>query len=731
MTKKTIFFLFAGLVFVVWSNTASGSIGLKSDQSVASEFVHTITNPSAFYCTDLGYQYQITSTETGQGGLCIFDEGESCEAWDFYSGKCGQEYSWCLQHGYGIKSKSDGKDGVSTDYAVCTVLNTIEIGSVSQLAKLDERNNQAGCSGSKSEIDPSLEPKSDMPIYSPEKLLTSAFPQTFDWRNAPWFDGYGDWMTPVKNQGYCGSCWAFSAVGVAEAALNIGRNSPLSDPDLSEQYLVSDCEQTEWGFQNCCGGWKDESLAFIRDFGIPDEGCMPYVDGAWDGCSCDNECENCTYRTEERCSDRTCSDRCADYASRSIDQINVARVYSPTNQVQLMKDTLINVGPLAVSLGIGWEFGGSFDSEDTYRCTQDRGSNHAVVITGYDDVGQRWIVRNSWGSDWEDEGYYKVGYGECGIEDWVYVAASNPFPFEKHYPAENAVNQETPLILDWGDSIGAYRYRVCVDTTNDDACDENDWYEVYVGEDETFAFLTNLAYDTTYYWQVKVRTRWGYEKEAHGGWWQFTTKAEPPPARFGKSAPANRAVNLDREFSLSWQNAEDAAYYEVCLDQTNDQSCDDDNWIPVAMQTSYALSDLTLNNTYYWQVRAINGGGVTTADDGTWWRFTVTSGLPKEFVKWVPNDTAIGLDTDFYLTWSSSDKADSYQYCISKKYGECNNWISLGTAKMTHTGQLRPATTYYWQVRAVNEYGWTEANQGHWWRFETKPYQVMLPLLIR
>ena len=62
-------------------------------------------------------------------------------------------------------------------------------------------------------------------------------PTSFDWRN---FNG-GDWMTVVKNQGSCGSCWSFAAVGVVEAQYNLLENNPDLDLDLSEQYLVSNC----------------------------------------------------------------------------------------------------------------------------------------------------------------------------------------------------------------------------------------------------------------------------------------------------------------------------------------------------------------------------------------------------------------------------------------------------------------------------------------------------------
>lgn len=61
-------------------------------------------NPSAVYCTRLGYKYEIVADDEGnQYGLCIFPDSNSCLAWDFYRGKCGQEWSYCKKCGYDLK----------------------------------------------------------------------------------------------------------------------------------------------------------------------------------------------------------------------------------------------------------------------------------------------------------------------------------------------------------------------------------------------------------------------------------------------------------------------------------------------------------------------------------------------------------------------------------------------------------------------------------------------------
>lgn len=388
-----------------------GEVGqfVKAPQSY-----HTIANPAAVYCIDLGYQYRIVSDGSGgETDVCEMPNGTECSAWDFLAGKCGQDYSYCAQQGYGIETVSDGKDGFSPEYAVCVDEKGVDIAPVTVLSQLAEK--ASGC-GDREPGVPEKEPPKEPDLFLPGSIASTP-PPSFDWRH---YQG-ADWLTPVKNQGSCGSCWAFSAVGAAEAALNIANSNPGLDLNLSEEYLVTDCHSV-WGYQNCCGGWKDKALEYIRDNGIPDESCLPYVDGS--GCTCfdSGTCSGCVYSNGGQCSNATCSDRCSAWSSRSV-RIN-RTCYVGTNPTTI-KQTLVAYGPLAVSMGVGGEYGGYFDHEGIYRCTDDSSTNHAVVIAGYDDAGGYWLVRNSWGAGWGDYGYFKVGYGECSIEQYVYYATNN------------------------------------------------------------------------------------------------------------------------------------------------------------------------------------------------------------------------------------------------------------------------------------------------------------------
>jgi len=350
-------------------------------------------NPAAVYCLELGYEYRVVNEPSGQRGICIFPDGSECEAWAFLEGKCGQKYSYCEKCGYHTMTVSDGKNPFSKEYAVCISEEGNRVGSVTELMALSEKATKASVHSEDSARE----------AVGKQSSSNSQIPPSFDWRN---HQGH-DWMTPVKDQGGCGSCWAFGPVGVMEAMYNIWHNDPDLDFDLSEQYLVSDC----YSPGNCCGGSYFSILHFICINGIPDENCLPYVDGT--GCTCSvGTCDdNCEYDEEWDCSDAACSDRCPDWKNRLI-KIDSAK-YLKMGEIQI-KDYIANQGPLTLPMGMGIGIG--YWDGDIYRCTEDNSSNHVVVIVGYDDEGGYWIVKNSYGVGFGDNGYFKLGYGECGIE---------------------------------------------------------------------------------------------------------------------------------------------------------------------------------------------------------------------------------------------------------------------------------------------------------------------------
>jgi len=96
----------------------------------------SIANPATVYCGFLGYTTSIEETDAGQKGICIFPDNTSCEEWEFLRGACGQQYSYCGLQGYGIETRSDGKDYFSREYAVCVDENGQVVGSVVEISGL-------------------------------------------------------------------------------------------------------------------------------------------------------------------------------------------------------------------------------------------------------------------------------------------------------------------------------------------------------------------------------------------------------------------------------------------------------------------------------------------------------------------------------------------------------------------------------------------------------------------
>jgi len=135
-------------------------------------------------------------------------------------------------------------------------------------------------------------------------------------------------------------------------------------------------------------------------------------------------------------------------------------------------------------MGYGSGYGGYWDG-DIYRCTDDSGVNHGVVVAGYSDAGGYWIIKNSWGSSWPNPsagGYFKVGYGECAVEQYaVYaylVTATDSDSDGVADPSDNCPTVPNPTQLDTDrDGLGD----VCDPDDDNDAFDDS--AESYLGTD--------------------------------------------------------------------------------------------------------------------------------------------------------------------------------------------------------------------------------------------------------
>jgi C1A family cysteine protease len=199
-------------------------------------------------------------------------------------------------------------------------------------------------------------------------------PPYFDWRDS-------SAITPVKDQGSCGSCWIFGAVGALEGMAKIYGGRAL---DISEQQILS-CVSYGWG---CDGGWMTYCYEHFQEYGAIGEECMPYR--ANDMIPC----------TEDSC----------ELLARITGWTPVA------NNVEAIKTAILK-GPVSCAFTVYDDFyaysGGCYEHEGFDPC------NHAITMVGWDDDfcdGEgAWICKNSWGRNWGENGFFRIKYNSCRI----------------------------------------------------------------------------------------------------------------------------------------------------------------------------------------------------------------------------------------------------------------------------------------------------------------------------
>ena len=206
---------------------------------------------------------------------------------------------------------------------------------------------------------------------------------------------------------------------------------------------------------------------------------------------------------------------------------------------------------------------------------------------------------------------------------------------------------------------------------------------------------------------------------ASGTW----TAQLTPPGAFSKTSPVNGATVYPPGVTLTWAASSLAESYEYCFDATNDDACT--TWVNTGTTREASIAGLSPSTTYYWQVRASNNAGSTYAngDITADWSFTTNSGVPGDFVKLTPADSATDRPPNsLTLDWGNSSYADAYAYCYDTTDDDaCTNWVDTGTTSQAVITGLDAYATIYWQVRATNSYGETYANGAAtaYWSFAT------------
>ncbi|KAL3514703.1 hypothetical protein ACH5RR_027420 [Cinchona calisaya] len=232
-------------------------------------------------------------------------------------------------------------------------------------------------------------------------LPTKDLPTDFDWRD------HGA-VTGVKDQGSCGSCWSFSTTGALEGAHFLSTGELVS---LSEQQLVDcdhECDPEEYGScdSGCNGGLMNNAFEYIlKSGGIEREQDYPYTG-----------------------KDGTCN----------FDKGKIAAKVSNFSVVSIDEDqiaaNLVKNGPLAVAINAVWMQTYIGGVSCPYICAKNQ--DHGVLLVGYGAAGYApirlkdkpyWIIKNSWGENWGESGYYKfcrAGRNLCGVDSMVSSVAA-------------------------------------------------------------------------------------------------------------------------------------------------------------------------------------------------------------------------------------------------------------------------------------------------------------------
>lgn len=227
-------------------------------------------------------------------------------------------------------------------------------------------------------------------------IQKNSLPQSIDWRKK-------NAVTPIKDQGQCGSCWSFSSTGALEGAYAIKYGNIES---FSEQQLV-DCDfiKAGTGGRNfgCNGGQMDSTLQWIgKNGGLCNEDSYPYLSG--------------NTKTEG-----VCQTTCKKNLNSTIKSITYVKVNS---DYDMMSALLLQ--PVSVAIEAD-QMAFQLYKNGTFTGTCGNNLDHGVLLVGYTE--DSYILKNSWSSSWGDNGYiylakgndsstgkpYNNGTGQCGV----------------------------------------------------------------------------------------------------------------------------------------------------------------------------------------------------------------------------------------------------------------------------------------------------------------------------
>jgi C1A family cysteine protease len=479
--------------------------------------------------------------------------------------------------------------------------------------------------------------------------------------------------TPVRNQGSCGSCWAFATVGALEQSILIKDGVSR---DLSEQYLVS-CNSDGW---SCSGGWwahdyhQWKFLPAQPGPGGRYESDFPYT------------------ATNAACG--------GPYASHeTIASWAYVGNSSSVPSTAAIKQAIVDHGPVTAAVCVNSAFqaytGGVFNPSGFCFSI-----NHGIVLVGWDDSVGAWILRNSWGPNWGENGYMRIAYGKSYVgyaASYVLYDGSTP-PAAPSGLAATAVSS-SQVDLAWTDNASnetGFKIERCTGT------DCSDFAPIAtVGANVTSYSDTGPTASTSYIYRVRAYNAGGDSDYSNTA--TAVTQALPP----APAAPTNLAASAvsSSQINLTWaDNADNETGVKI------ERSPDGATWTQIAAAaanaTSYSDTGLTASTSYTYRVRAHNDGGDSDYSNTA---IAMTQAAPTTPAA-PTNLTATAISrTGINLTWTDNATNETGYYVQRCKGATCTNFARIATlganvTSYSNTGLTR-ATTYRYRVYAYNSVG--------------------------
>jgi len=238
--------------------------------------------------------------------------------------------------------------------------------------------------------DPTIYQVEQAPAAAAVAGAAAGAPSAFDLRN---INGK-NYVTAIRDQANCGSCVAFGSLATIEGSIAWNQKTENPQLDLSEAHLFYCYGKPE--DVTCATGWMPSRALVHCATGIVDEACFPYHAG-----------------------DQQCS-LCADWQKRMT---KIRSSTDLTGNVAGMKNWISTYGAVAGCFIVYDDF--FHYRSGVYRhITGDRAGGHCISIVGYDDTQSCWICKNSWNTTWGEQGFFRIAYGECGMETWQVLGVS-------------------------------------------------------------------------------------------------------------------------------------------------------------------------------------------------------------------------------------------------------------------------------------------------------------------